>query len=129
MSNLVDLNERAQDSFNRLRNKMKLDLQAPLIKKGIDINEKKIQEMLNTPFSHADTINTLKNNPALNEAIEEAQFVDNSFSFIESLNLPPQLSLVIGMLISFNKTNNEADLINARKYLKEFVLMKGYSSG
>lgn len=109
MPNLVELNKRAQDSFNRLKTKLKLDLQAPLIEEGIKISEQKIQQMLDAP-ERIQNIEQLELNSSLNKAEKVAEFVDNSFSFIESLNLSPQLSLAIGLIISASKTRKCSEL-------------------
>lgn len=120
MSDAASLNAKAQESFNKLRTKMKLDLQTPLIKEGIKINESKIQELFDAPKDTLVSIKYLKDNPALDKAIEEIKFVDNSFYFIESLNLPSQLSLAIGLIIAGNKTKDRFELIKAIEILQQF---------
>lgn len=50
----------------------------------------------------------------------ETEFVNNSFDFIESLKLPPQLGLAIGLIISANKTKDRLELIKVIEILNNF---------
>lgn len=123
---LEEINKDAKERFSRLKTKMKLDLQDPLIKKGIDINKKKIQELLNAP-EFIETVD-LRENPRLDEAIKEIQFIDNSFNFIESLNLPPQLSLAIGLIIAGNKSKDKFEIIKVIEILNSFDHEKAWKN-
>jgi len=117
-----DLNEKAKDSFARLKTKMKLDLQ------GKKINEAKVLlneefEQLQKTQKRVDTIPTLEK---IDEITEANHFVDSAFDYIEKLKLPPKLSLAIGLIVSGNKTNNPEDYNNARIAIKEHLMAIGY---
>lgn len=104
---LKDLNETAQKRFNDLRSKLQLDVQKPIIEKAITLTQEKIDKMADPD----DARQTLAH--YVGEAADAANIVDDTFAFIDSLKLPPELSLAIGLIISANKTNNKQDIANA----------------
>lgn len=112
---LEEINKDAQERFAKLKTKMKLD--------GIS-NVSKFQEELTKQLQDKDIPKNSVLADKINEKIANAtqkqmNFVDDSFSFIESLNLPPQLSLAIGYIISYGKTKNKSELALAINALGE----------
>lgn len=113
MSNLADLNDRAQESFNNLKKKFKLNQLVDALPVGEQIRIKeeavdceKIEQVIGRTRAAIDYSHT----SIKEEATEREEFVDNSFNFIESLNLPSQLSLAIGYIISASKTKKSSEL-------------------
>lgn len=119
---LKDLNETAQKRFNDLRSKLQLDIQKPIIEKAITLTQEKIDNMLDPD----DARQTLAH--AVGEASDAANIVDDTFTFIDSLRLPPELSLAIGLIISGNKTNKLLDIENARLTLKKYLYERGFDA-
>lgn len=95
MKNYLDrINEDAQDRFKKLRSKMQLDLQAPAMRNLLIQMHAGVKELLDDPKGDFTNIEVVSDKiaPKSDEAIKAIRFVDDSFSFIESLSLPPQLS-------------------------------------
>lgn len=125
MKNLADLNERAQESFNKVKRNMKLNLSVNTLQENkagygvydLDKFEKAVAE------GKYDNDNIT---PAVAEKLEDnMNYINNSFDFIESLNLPPQLSLAIGYIISHSKTNKIEEIESAIKTLVEYLPQHG----
>lgn len=126
----IPLNDKAQERFKALRHKLKLDLQKPIFKEVESATLKHIQEVADRPIPSSvlsihvgDEANQL-----FNKAKQEVNFVDSSFQFIESLKLPNELSLAIGLIISGHRTNNILEVNDARNILKAYVYKYGYGA-
>lgn len=123
MKNSLDrINEDAMDRFEKLKQKMKLDTikrleeDKQVVAKICELTEEEFQE-----FQKA---------PEVNEVFkQQTEFVDDSFKFIESLNLPPQLSLAIGYIISHSKTNKIEEISAACQTLEDYIIGKGKEIG
>lgn len=113
---LEELNKDAQERFMILRRKMKLDvINISLEKENVPlkpINEKLLQKLLD-------------NKQLQNQIDTETDFVSESFSFIESLNLSPQLSLAIGLIISHSKTDKPEEIAQAIQVLENYCVGRG----
>ena len=102
-SPLDRINDDAQNRFSKLRQKFKLDTikhleeDKQVVAKVTGLTEEEFQEFQNTP-----EVKQVEN--------QKTKLVDDTFDFIESLALPPQLSLAIGLIISANKTKSSANL-------------------
>lgn len=110
---LNSLNEIAQNRFDALRSRLKLDgiARVEIFKENLREEVKKIApslsdedfDKLQMPLeSRADFIRD-----------NQVEFVDNAFDFIENLKLSPRLSLAIGLIISGHKSGNKEELHRA----------------
>lgn len=116
------LNDKAQERFLELKKKMNLIIKDSIKDKVGDLTQEKLDKMMD--YNHIltkDEIKITRKNPELDEAINEADKIQETFDFIDSLNLPPQLSLAIGLIISAHKTNNKQDIVNAVVALGEYI--------
>lgn len=116
------LNDRAQQKFNELKTKMNLHIKGSIKDKVGDLTQEKLDKMLD--YNHILTkeeIKITRKNPELDEAINKADEIQETFGFIDSLNLPPQLSLAIGLIISAHKTNDNQDIAKAVVALGEYI--------
>lgn len=109
------LNDIAQQRFEKLRTKLMLDVQKPILQHGITLTQETIDE-LSDVCSAKSIINS-----ACDAAIKNTNEIDKTFDYINSLQLPPQLSLAIGLIISGHKTKNSQDLIKAIESISEVL--------
>lgn len=127
---LEEINKDAQERFAKLKHKMKLDLGLSVINTALEIDKapkidmNKLQEIADKqipPEGHESLLNKPSNKAQkeMDKLKDVTNFVNNSFSFIDSLNLPPQLSLAMGLIISYGKTKNHEDLDRAIAALEE----------
>lgn len=132
MDSKNSINDIAQKRFEELKKRFHLNQIAPVLPQHK-------QEQINNEVTTKDSIDKviketearIAYSPETSDAQasiteSKAKFVEDSFNFIESLNLPPQLSLAIGLIISGNKTDNIEDFLKAKNTLKEYILYKGY---
>jgi hypothetical protein len=119
-----EINRRAQDKFSSLKTKLKLDLvkQSLHVAKN-DVDLERLEKMFNEGKKEEVLKEVAENLQVANSKME---FVDASFDFIESLQLPPKLSLAIGLIVSGHKSNNPEDYNNARIAIKEHLMAIGY---
>lgn len=121
---LDKLNNIALQRFQLIKDKLKCDILIPLVPsgskvaglaKGYKMGDEKLAKLLEESFAVSDL-------PAKEKAEEACKFVDETFSFIESLNLPPTLSLAIAKIISYGKTKQEIDLSHAADIINEYIV-------
>lgn len=115
MTNQNTVNDYAQKKFIELRHKLKLDVQKPLIQNALKLTQEHMDKM-----SDAQSAQVIFDS-GTNDAREAARNVDNTFNFIDSLQLPPNLSLAIGLIISGHKTRNKEDIAKAVAALGEYT--------
>lgn len=117
-----NLNDHAQAKFAELKKRMKLDLQQPVKEKRPDLTQEKLDQMMDSRhvLTKEETKELVKDSE-LNSAMSKAEEVDELFAYIDSLKLPTQLSLVIGLIISGHKTNNKKDIALAVAALGEYI--------
>jgi len=117
-----NLNAIANNRFNEIRKKLKLDLQKPLINKGIELTQEKLDLMMDSKHTlQKDELKLMDTDDELDSAVKEAEKIDETFEFIDSLSLPPKLSLAIALIISGNKTGNKQDFATAVAHLGEHL--------
>lgn len=110
-------NKFAADRFEAIKAKMKFDLGTKVIQsvsqeqntKPITLTQDKVDEMLSAP---------IKNYPEEQRAqmvavAGESDYVDNVFEYIDSLELSPNLSMAIALIISANKSRDKEELKKA----------------
>lgn len=109
------LNEVAQERFEKLREKLKLDIikRQDTFKRVIKDKDNLTEEEFAEFQAHPITKQIDK------EIEENRDLVDAAFDFIGSLNLPPNLSLAIGLIISAHKTKDNKNLQKAIDALLE----------
>lgn len=116
------LNDRAQQKFNELKTKMNLHVRESIKDKVGDLTQEKLDNMLNPKHTLTkDELKITRKVPELDEAINKVDEIQETFDFINSLNLPPQLSLAIGLIISGYKTKNEQDFAKAVLAIGEHI--------
>lgn len=115
------INELAQDRFEAIKSRMKLNMFQDAV-----VSENYPQR--NTDF---DRIQELMNHPEQNdkfqvkdekvqEKIEQNRvLVDDIFAKIASLNLPNDLAMAVGLIVSATQTESNKDLLAATKILQE----------
>lgn len=121
----LNVNQKAQITFNNLKRKMKLDLGFPLITEAIEegtghkveIDREKIEKLLNGEVKSIPELEQFKAEKIPKESYKKIEnindSVENIFEFIDSLELDPKLSLAIGLIISYKNTKNTEDLRKA----------------
>jgi hypothetical protein len=117
MAELDDLNSRAQDSFNRIKQRMQLHLQYKQVKEAKNLMEEDFQKMQQS----GRPIDSIPLENKLQEIAETNEFVDSTFDFIESLKLPNELSLAIALIVSGYKTNKTEDYRKAIDSLENYI--------
>lgn len=128
----LNVNQRAQLKYSQLKKELKLDVGIPLIENIIEeqtgdrikIDRQKLQALFNDEIKvipelekYRGISTKLENVKKVEKIVEE---IDNTFEFIDSLMLPPQLSLAIGLIIAANNTKNRFELIKAIETLQHF---------
>lgn len=125
--NSTNLNDRAQKRFQALKKKFHLDQIAsvlPTDRQDQIRNAVTMKDSIDKVIKETEARITYSPDVSDGErwiANEKAQFVENVFKFIETLNLPPQLSLAIGLIISAHKTGNKQDIARAIGALGEYL--------
>lgn len=117
-----NLNDAAQKRFQELKTKMNLHVKEVVKDKVGDLTQEKLDKMMD--YNHIltkDEIKITQKNPELDEAINKADEIQETFEFIDSLKLPSQLSLAIGLIISAHKTGNKGDIAQAVVTLGEYT--------
>lgn len=114
---LDKLNSRALNRFEEIKNKMKFNLGSSVVQdiskekntEPITLTQNKVDEMMSQP------INSYPENQRdqLVAVAGEVEFVDNTFDFINSLELPINLAMAVGLIISGAKTKDRNDLEKA----------------
>lgn len=116
------LNDKVQERFEILKRKMNLNIRETIKERPIELTQEKLDNMLNPKHILTKDELKLSNSVAgLSEAVDEADKVQEVFDFIETLELPPQLSLAIGLIISAHKTNDNQDIVKAVVALGEYI--------
>lgn len=132
----LNVNQRAQASFAKLKEKMKLDLSLPIINNGLEeaskgkakpLDYEKLQRIAtNSDPKLEKEYQTIEATPATEKFISEIKEVKNNieniFEWIDSLELDPKLSLAIGLIVSYKNTKNTDDL---RKAIEALTLQIG----
>lgn len=109
-----ELNRIAQERFLNIRKRMSLDIVHEEIARDqvppqVDIIK------LERIFSGEAVIGPVTTTSEIERKTNE---IDKIFDFIESLELPPRLSLVIGLIISYDKTKDKTELEKAIKAIE-----------
>jgi hypothetical protein len=111
---LNTLNEKAQEKFDKLKSRMKLDISAKL-----EANRRIMQEAVRLP---EEDFREISEDPRVIEVENELKKeVDLAFNYIDSLKLPPQLSLAVGYIVAFSRSNKTIELEIAIETLREFL--------
>lgn len=114
MDSKNSINDYAHEKFVELRSKLKLNVQKPILKETITLTQEQIDNMMGAQSA------SVVFDEGIKQATEAARNVDNVFNFIDSLNLHPQLSLAIGLIISGHRTENKEDIAKAIVALGEY---------
>jgi hypothetical protein len=121
MGNLDDLNSKAQERFELLKLK-KWGKNFQVVKESsrrneVKIDEDKFSKMLSAPVEH-----TIKGELVANDDVDrEATIVTSSLEFIDSLKLPPNLSIAIGYIIASKNKDRVDNLQNAIEFIKQEI--------
>lgn len=117
---LDDLNKEAQRRFDKIKNdwtgQIKKVLDEPDIEVvGKKIDVKKIQEMLDTP------IEEYTNDGGIIKDNKSASIPNTVMDFIDSLNLPPNLSIAIAYIITSRDKGKLDNLQVARTFIEKEI--------
>lgn len=126
------LNDVAQDRFKELKKKFHLNQISSVLTRSDReqiVNEATMKDSIDDVIKRTENKLTYDRNlhqSEINIAESRAKFVEDSFNFIESLELPTQLSLAIGLIISGHKTDNITDIGNAIQTLEDYIIGVGH---
>lgn len=125
---LDDLNSEASDRFEQIRKRLGLNLgfdpeistkefKSKLGNKSFEnMQNRRLEVGLDKAFDEA-----IITEVGDKEEIQKREYIDGVFSFINSLNLPPNLACTIGYIISYKKTNNIAELEMALESIEKEI--------
>lgn len=114
---LEDLNKRAAKSFDRLKvSKGWTDKVISEAKSsGIEIDEKKIEKMLSeTPPARLEVENIVHHHQG---KISSAEI--NPLAYIDSLQLPANLSIAIAAILEYKNKGNKKSLVAAQEWIEK----------
>lgn len=128
-----ELNKDTQERFLILRRKLKLNVVESFGEDKVEAAELRERTIKNTLKQEdwdklSDPTKQISAKEA-EEIIKAESFINNSFDFIDSLNLPPQLSLAIGLIISHSKTGKMEEISSACQILEDYIIGKGKEIG
>jgi hypothetical protein len=117
----VNLNRLANERFNVIKDRLKLKMFSQVVERSEypakNVDAERIQRLLDHPeFNDKFEVKE----PEVQKQIEEnREYVNESFSFIQQMQLPAKLALAVAHIISSNKKLSEADLLTAIQILHE----------
>jgi hypothetical protein len=113
---LENLNKRAKATFDDIKSRKgwteKAIKEAATSDDSIDVD--KIQKMLNAPPSRVEVEDYVKHYDAKFSSAEVSPL-----AFIDSLELPANLSIAIAALIEYGKKKNKKSLVTASEYIEK----------
>ena len=117
------LNERAMEKFNELKRRLQLNVQKDSMSKAFIAQQERIQELMDASFPLS--LDDIRRSPQvqrhMEQAIIAADDIDKAFNYINSLEMSPNLSLAMGLIISASKTKDIEDLEKAMDAIKSEI--------
>ncbi len=114
---LKDLNKRAESTFEAIKQRKgwteRTIKEAATEDKSIDV--KKVQDMLNsTPTKRIEVQDPVHH---WDEKFDSAKV--SPLAYIDSLELPPNLSIAIAAIIEYKEKGNKKSLVSASEYIEK----------
>lgn len=113
MAELDEINKIAQDRFEVLKNKLQLSIQAPAIDSLLRNTKQALTKTKAATYNNLEELYDVIGPEVQKDLHEEATFVDDSFAFIENLELPSTIKLAMGYIIAFSKSKGNHELNKA----------------
>lgn len=124
---LNNLNDEASERFENIKRRLGLefglsekDIQTP-IQEFRNVQTYAVKEVIQDDKFAAQSCQLEDLIQISQEQIQAKGYIDGIFSFINSLNLPPNLACSIGYIISYKKTQNIAELELALEMIEKEI--------
>lgn len=118
---ISSISEQAQNRFETIKSRMKLNMfQDVVVSENYpqkDVDFERIQELMNHPEQNDKF--QVKNEKVQEKIEQNRALVDDIFAKIASLNLPNDLAMAVGLIVSAVQIESNKDLLAATKILQE----------